>query len=153
MNDNDDILCYHTFRATEFLEEKPVWKYYEMTPDPSVGKIAEGKSGGIISFRCFMRKTELKEFQEPLQDINLCMQVKTLPKRPKAQKVRAYIFQCKDLPPADDDGLADPYVQMWDLSGKATKSEIVNNSLDPIFYMVKDVHMDIFLKKSLEDSP
>ncbi len=35
---------------------------------------------------------------------------KSLPKRAKSQKVRAYIYQCKDLPAADDDGLSDPFI-------------------------------------------
>lgn len=35
------------------------------------------------------------------------------PKRNKAFVVRAYIYQCKDLMPADDDGVSDPYVEMW----------------------------------------
>ena len=35
---------------------------------------------------------------------------KQLPKRAKSQKVRAYIYQCKDLPAADDDGLSDPFI-------------------------------------------
>lgn len=39
MNEDDEILSYHTFLASDFLEEKPAWDYYEMTPDPSVGKI------------------------------------------------------------------------------------------------------------------
>lgn len=87
MNEEKETLCYHQFNALEFLREKPEWKYYEMTPDPSVGKVKEGKSGGIISFRCYLRK--VAEFNDP---INNMMLVKKLPKRPKAQKVRAYIF-------------------------------------------------------------
>jgi len=37
-------------------------------------------------------------------------------KRLKIKKVRAYIFQCRDLPAADEDGQSDPYIKIWDLS-------------------------------------
>ena len=85
MNENKETLCYHTFKAIDFLQEKPDWKYYEMTPDPSVGKLAEGKSGGIVSFRCYLRKVEEpKEFESELPPIENSMKVKKLPKRPKA---------------------------------------------------------------------
>lgn len=34
-------------------------------------------------------------------------------KRYKDVYMRAYIYQCKDLPSLDDDGLSDPYVALW----------------------------------------
>lgn len=57
------------------------------------------------------------------------------------------------MPPADDDGLADPFFKIWDLSGKAKNSKNVENSLDPIFYEVQDFMMDVFLPKKDENNP
>jgi len=37
-------------------------------------------------------------------------------KRSAPVKVRAYIYQCRDLPAADADGSSDPYIQVWDTS-------------------------------------
>jgi len=31
----------------------------------------------------------------------------------KSITVRMYLFQCKDLPAADDNGLSDPYISIW----------------------------------------
>lgn len=39
---------------------------------------------------------------------------KRLPRRPGNLKVRAYIFQCRDLPAADSDGTSDPFLELID---------------------------------------
>lgn len=36
-------------------------------------------------------------------------------KRAVPVKIIAYIYQCRDLPAADDDGCSDPYVKIWDV--------------------------------------
>ena len=33
-----------------------------------------------------------------------------IPRRPGNLKARAYIFQCRDLPAADEDGTSDPFL-------------------------------------------
>jgi len=30
--------------------------------------------------------------------------------------IRAYIYQCRDLPAADSNGTSDPFVKVWDMS-------------------------------------
>jgi Ca2+-dependent lipid-binding protein len=37
-------------------------------------------------------------------------------------KVRAYIYQCKDLPAADSNGTSDPFIKVWDISDKYKKT-------------------------------
>jgi len=32
--------------------------------------------------------------------------------------VRAYVFQCKDLPAGDEDGTSDSYVELWSPYGE-----------------------------------
>jgi hypothetical protein len=36
--------------------------------------------------------------------------------------IRAYIYQCRDLPAADSNGTSDPYLQVWDMSDIAKKT-------------------------------
>lgn len=49
--------------------------------------------------------------------------------------------------------MADPYIKCWDQNGKCERTQIVNNSLDPIYYEVKEFFSDIFLDPKLQDSP
>lgn len=70
---------------------------------------------------------------------------KKLPSRPQAKKVRAFIFQCKDLVPTDSNGLADPFIKLWTKNKTAKSTKIVEKSLSPIFYEVRDFDVDIFI--------
>ena len=36
--------------------------------------------------------------------------------------IRAYIYQCRDLPAADSNGTSDPFVKVWDMSDKQKKT-------------------------------
>jgi len=38
------------------------------------------------------------------------------PKRAQPVAIRAYIYQCRDLPAADSNGTSDPFVKIWDMS-------------------------------------
>lgn len=38
---------------------------------------------------------------------------KRLARRPDSAKIRCYLFQCRDLPAADDDGSSDPLVVVY----------------------------------------
>jgi hypothetical protein len=49
-------ISYKRFKATDFTIPKPEWSYYELTPDPSIGELSDRQSGGIVSFRAYLRK-------------------------------------------------------------------------------------------------
>lgn len=61
-----------------------------------------------------------------------------IPRRPGNLKVRAYIFQCRDLPAADSDGTSDPFLQITD-SDVPQKTATINDNLNPIFYEALDL--------------
>ena len=44
------------------------------------------------------------------------------PKRLSIQKVRAFVFQCRDIPAADSDGQSDPYIKLWDTTKDIKKT-------------------------------
>ena len=52
--------------------------------------------------------------------------------------MRAYIFQCRDLPYADDDSQSDPFVVMWSHLTKGIdlkiKTNVIEDNNNPIFY-------------------
>lgn len=56
--------------------------------------------------------------------------------------VRAYIFMCRDIPSADDDGQSDCYIKVWNQDGKDLRTEVVDDSLNPIFYETVEFAID-----------
>ena len=56
------------------------------------------------------------------------------PKRLGNFKVRAFVFQCRDLPAADSDGQSDPYLRIWDTDTTVKKTKIIEDNLNPLFY-------------------
>jgi len=63
--------------------------------------------------------------------------------RAKLIKVRAYIYQCKDLAAADSDGTSDPYVQVWDLSKNDLKTKVIDDNTNPLFYEVLEMNYEV----------
>ena len=58
------------------------------------------------------------------------------------RKVRCYIFSCKDIPSADDDGQSDCYIKIFNQDGDNIKTIIVPDSLNPIFYECKEFFIE-----------
>lgn len=53
---DNKTISYKRFTAKDFTIPKPEWSYYELTPDPSIGELSDRQSGGIVSFRAYLRK-------------------------------------------------------------------------------------------------
>lgn len=72
------------------------------------------------------------------------------PKRLNSWKIRAYIYQCKDLPAADDEGTSDPYIEVWSPDVKKSLTPIVEDNCNPIFFSTLEIYYDFMTP---EDSP
>ena len=84
-----------------------------MNPDLAIGKVKEDYQAGIISVKLAIHN---KSKFGPMDWAKHAAWKKPPPKRPQIKKVRAFIFQCRDLPPADEDGTSDPFLKVWDTS-------------------------------------
>ena len=91
-----------------------------MTVDPGINMIQNKQDGGIIQWRCYIKLSDVpqpsgpksadqKALAEELKEMKTTMEPKII-RRCKAYKIRAYIYQCKHLTAADDNGMSDPYV-------------------------------------------
>ena len=74
---------------------------------------------------------------------------KRMPRRPGNLKVRAYVFQCRDLPAADSDGTSDPFLLFTD-SDVPQRTAVVNDNLNPIYYQAIDL---MYEANSIDDLP
>lgn len=63
--------------------------------------------------------------------------------RLSAIKIRAYIYQCRDLPAADAEGTSDPYIEVWDLETKKKKTDTVFDNTNPLFYQAIDLEYEV----------
>ena len=64
-------------------------------------------------------------------------------RRMKPWKIRCFIFQCKEIPAADEDGTSDPFVRIWSAEkGDKIETKVVDDNLNPIFFEAKDAVYD-----------
>ena len=46
-------------------------------------------------------------------------------------KIRAYVYQARDLPAADADGTSDPYLRLWDMTEEDRRTEVIEDTTNP----------------------
>ena len=78
-----------------------------MQPEPIADKVDSPELAGVVGFRL----TILPADEEPIATQPKWS--KRLGRRPESAKIRCYLFQCKDLPAADEDGASDPLVVVY----------------------------------------
>ena len=69
-------------------------------------------------------------------------------------KVRCYLFQCRNLPAADDDGASDPIITIFNtinseggedlIKRQVKETQKIENNCDPMFYEVIELTIDYF---------
>ena len=102
-----------------------------MNPDLSFGKVKESYKSGIISVKISIHD---KSKSGAIQFKDHKAWSKDPPKRMGVKKVRAYIFQCRDIPAADSDGQSDPFIKLWDTTAVEKKTRTIDDNNNPLFY-------------------
>jgi len=68
-------------------------------------------------------------------------------------KVRAYIYQCRDLPAADSNGTSDPYVKVWDMNKMPKKTSFIDDNNNPVFYETLELEFEVRDKNDKKSYP
>jgi len=79
-----------------------------MKTEPVENEVKSPELAGVVSFRLSIVPVD--------SGIDLTTQEnwkKRMARRPESAKIRCYLFQCKDLPAADEDGASDPLVTIF----------------------------------------
>ena len=97
----DKAISYFKTDIEEFMNPNPQWKWFELTPDLAIGKVKEHYRAGIVSVKISIHD---KTKDGPINFEQFDAWKKPPAKRLNVMKVRAFIFQCRDLPAADSDG-------------------------------------------------
>ena len=107
----DDISNYKTELVDGKWKSNTDWKWISFKPDAAVKSVKNANEAGMLSFRFSIHDISRNG------DIKFVDDWKKGPsKRGNPIKIRAYIYQCRDLPAADSNGTSDPFVRVWDMS-------------------------------------
>ena len=140
-------ICFWRGEARDFFEpnpEKITW--VQLEPDKAINEVKEPHKAGLVGIRLSIH--DVTQFGT-IDWGSIAVWGKRMPRRPGNLKVRAYVFQCRDLPAADSDGTSDPFLQFTD-SDVPQKTAVINDNLNPIYYQAIDL---MYEANSIDDLP
>ena len=140
-------ICFWRGEARDFFEpnpEKITW--VQLEPDRAINEVKEPHKAGLVGIRLSIH--DVTQFGT-IDWSSIAVWGKRMPRRPGNLKVRAYVFQCRDLPAADSDGTSDPFLQFTD-SDVPQKTAVINDNLNPIYYQAVDL---MYEANSIDDLP
>ncbi len=124
-------ICFYKAPIAEFMDMNASVEWIEMNPDLAIGEVKEHYKAGILGVRLSL--WDVTNNGGPANWNNYPNWVEKLKKRPKIIKVRAYIFQARDLPAADENGSSDPFARIQDC-GTTQDTKTIFDNTNPIWY-------------------
>lgn len=113
--DGDSPVCYYIDSIKNYTNPNAEFKWVSFIPDRCVNKVREANDAGMISFKLSIHDVSRNG---PINFKDFDSWKKAPSKRAIPVVIRAYIYQCRDLPAADSNGTSDPFVKIWDMSEK-----------------------------------
>lgn len=139
MDDNKPV-CFYKEHITKFMNPDGDYKWISLEPDMAVGKVKDANKAGMISFKLAIH--DASEYEINFREHKSWK--KMPPKRLEPVKIRAYVYQCRDLPAADSNGTSDPYVTLWDMSdGKTKRTQVIEDNVNPLYYEVVELDYEV----------
>mmetsp|Transcript_20973 Transcript_20973/g.32507 ORF Transcript_20973/g.32507 Transcript_20973/m.32507 type:complete len:176 (+) Transcript_20973:1400-1927(+) len=137
--DGDKPVCFWKDSILDFLDPSMPMRWFEFEPDRGVGKVKQSHKAGFFSIRLFINDVTLNGEHDPstIPAWNL-----KLSKRLKVWKLRVNIYQCESLPPADENGTSDPYIEVWTPDEKQVKTSTCEDTNNPIFYETLEIPIE-----------
>lgn len=138
--DGDKPVCFYResiLKFTNLLTDQKVpaehgpWHWLQFEPDLALGNVTNPMMAGMFSMRLYVNDLtkdgpfDIKEIPEWKQKP---------PKRNDPYRMRAAIYQCEGLPPADEEGNSDPFVEVWTGQDQRVVTQVCNDTNNPIYY-------------------
>lgn len=124
IRDGDRYYSFKRVKAKHYNDPNVDWEWVALDENLSDGGLSGKNNCGIISWKFSItdkpvaKKEEVKGWK-----------VKTTP---KFYKVFVHIFQCKNLPAADEEGTSDTYINLVTSSELPIKTSIAYATLNPV---------------------
>lgn len=146
--DSEDIpICFFKGNCLDFTDPNAPAKWVKFMPDLAIGVCKKAHKSGIFQFRLYLHET----WKDGVWDPDTIQSWKNkLPKRGNPYHIRAYIYQAENLPPCDASGASDPYVQVWTPGETVCKTNVVEQTNNPLYYETKDFQLEF---TSMDDAP
>lgn len=87
--EGENAISFTKVEIGSFMDPNPEFRWFELTPDLSVGKVKEDHKAGMVSVKLSIHD---KTKNGPIDFNMFDAWSKPVPKRPKNFKVRAFIF-------------------------------------------------------------
>ena len=126
-------------------------KWANLLPDAAVKKVKQAHQAGIFSYRMVIQKVENEEEVIDFKDFD-CW-AKRPPRIIHSFKIRAYIYQARDLPASDAEGTSYPFIEIWDCGDKKKKTRCVEDTLNPQYYEAVELLYEVENKDDKETWP
>lgn len=139
-------ICYYRGHISEFLEKNASVTWLTMVPDLAIGDVTDPHKAGILGVRLSLHDIAN---DGPINWNDYPNWKAKMKKRPNVYKVRAFCFQARDLPAADENGTSDPFVRINDCSG-TQESKVIFDNVNPIWYQTLELSYEA---AHLEDIP
>lgn len=143
----DDILSYARMPSSKGRDKTAPAIWIPLLPDRSTGKVAHDWEGGLLRLRVYIGVIDSERDELAIGRWN------TKPVKPpeNGKQVLVNVYQCRNLPSADADGAADPYLQIQcGAKSISTPKQERENNLNPVWY--RTIPLPVMCN-SKEDAP
>ena len=141
-------ICYWKGNVTEFLDPNPVnYRWLVMKNDMAVGSVANDYEAGLIQIKMSINPKHINGTVDYKQ---FDAWKRPPPRRLMSKKIRCFIFQCRDIPSADEDGASDAYISVWNQEGAPFRTKTIEDSLNPIYFETVEMLYDM---ADMENAP
>lgn len=106
-----------------------------MNPDLAIGDVKKAYKAGVLGVKFSIHDEtsngEIEWKKYPAWSGKLS-------RRPPVIKIRVFVWQCRDLPAADENGSSDPFMRISDCD-RNHDTEVIWDNLNPLFYQGLEV--------------
>jgi len=140
-------ICFTRVSAKEFTDRAKGAVWRQLVPDKSAGVVKDDWSGGFVKVRIY-----IGPYNQDHDDTTSHNWKSIAKPNLENWKLYTHLFQCRNLPAADKNGLSDPYVIIYCNGSEAsTKDHPIESTLNPRWY--ETLQQDVNILSIIESAP